>query len=98
MSLYKEYIEELGLKHMYETEKGFALYSFLDDGIYLEDLYVSKEFRGQDIAKELADKVASIGKEKGHKKLYGSVLTTINNSSRNLQIFLHYGMKLETVT
>lgn len=98
MSLYAEYIEELGLKHMYETEKGFIIYSFLDDGCYLEDVYVAKAFRDQKVAKQLYDEISVIAKEKGCKRLFTSVLTTVKNSTRNLQILLHYGMKLQSVT
>lgn len=98
MSLYKEYIEELGLKHIHETEKGFVIYSFLDDGCYIEDVYIAKSFRDQKIAKNFYDEISIIAKDKGCKKLFTSVLTTVNNSTRNLQILLHYGMKLQSVT
>lgn len=98
MSLYKEYLEELGLKHMHETEKGFIIYSFMEDGCYLEDVYIAKDFRDQKIAKQFYDEISIIAKEKGCKRLFTSVLTTVNNSTRNLQILLSYGMKLKTVT
>jgi len=98
MSLYKEYIEELGLKHMYETDKGFVIYSFLEDGCYIEDVYVAKAFRDNKVAKDFYDEVILIAKEKGYKKLFTSVLTTVNNSTRNLKMLLHLGMELQTVT
>jgi len=59
---------------------GFALYFFNYStwlgrpGLYLEDLFVSPEFRGLGIGKALLQRVAAIAVEKGCKRLQWEVL------------------------
>ena len=60
---------------------GFALYfynfsTFLGKrGIYLEDLFVEPEYRGQGIGKALLERLARIGKEEDCGRMEWSVLT-----------------------
>ncbi len=60
---------------------GFALYfynfsTFLGKrGIYLEDLFVEPEYRGQGIGKALLQRLARIGKEEDCARMEWSVLT-----------------------
>jgi GNAT superfamily N-acetyltransferase len=59
---------------------GFALYFFNYStwlgrpGLYLEDLFVSPEFRGLGIGKALLQRVAAVAVEKGCKRLQWEVL------------------------
>jgi GNAT superfamily N-acetyltransferase len=59
---------------------GFALYFFNYStwlgrpGLYLEDLFVSPEFRGLGIGKALLQRVAAVAAEKGCKRLQWEVL------------------------
>lgn len=63
-----------------EKEVGFALYfhnfsTFLGrTGIYLEDLFIEKEYRGKGYGKALLKKLASIAKERGCGRLEWSCL------------------------
>lgn len=64
-----------------DTPVGFALYfynfsTFLGKrGIYLEDLFVEPEYRGQGIGKALLQRLARIGKQEDCGRMEWSVLT-----------------------
>lgn len=77
-----------------ETEKGFATAVELGDYIYLDEVFVRKEYRRSRECYRLADKIAEIGKELGYKKMLGSVCTDANNSTTSLKVLLNYGFKL----
>ena len=94
MSLYAEYIQERLGKHIIESDKGFATYTFLQDGVYIEDIFVHKDHRQTKEASRMADQIAEIAKEKGFKKMYGSVKPTANHSTSSLKVLLAYGFRL----
>lgn len=94
IDMYAAYLEELGAKHLYRNDKGFVIYSFIDGNCYLEEIYILPEFRGKKEFANLSDSIMTIAKQKGCKKLLGSVVPTINNSTRSLGMLLSYGAKL----
>lgn len=97
MEMYADYLEELGVKHMYvHQDKGFAIYEVSTTDCYMEELYVKPEFRGTKVATEIADAIVAIAKEKGCSRLLGSVLPNYRKATNNMKIFLHYGMKIES--
>jgi hypothetical protein len=98
IDLYAAYLEELGAKHLFRNEKGFVLYSFAQDYCYLEEIFILPEFRGKKEFAVLSDSVAKIAKEKGCKRLLGSVIPTINNSTRSVSMMISYGAKLISST
>lgn len=81
MSLYAQYLKERGNKNIIEDQYGFAVYSPYKEGIYLEDIYVEPALRKSGLAKELHDKVVEITKQLGLKKIYGSVVPSINQKA-----------------
>jgi len=64
-----------------ETAVGFAVYFYNFStfegrrGIYLEDLYVEPEYRGQGVGKALLQRLAGIAKEENCGRMEWSVLT-----------------------
>ena len=94
-SLYAEYIESRGGKEIIETEKGFATYYYLEDGCYIEDIFIKEEFRHSGEARKLAGQITEIAKSKGFKKLYGTVCPVANGSTYSLKAFLNYGFQLD---
>jgi ribosomal protein S18 acetylase RimI-like enzyme len=96
MSLHADYIKERGTKEIIESEKGFLTYFFVNDGVYIEDLYISPAHRKSHLASQMADQVAAIAKEKGYYKMYGSVAPSAQGSTDSLRVLLAYGMKLDS--
>jgi hypothetical protein len=94
IDMYAAYLEELGAKHLYRNDKGFALYSFVEENCYIEEIYILPKYRGAKEFAVICDNITSIAREKGCKKLLGSVVPTINNSTRSLGMLLSYGAKL----
>lgn len=93
-SLYSQYIQEREGKHILETLQGFATYTFTDKGVYIEDIFVLKDYRETGVASHLADLIIDIAKEKGHKVAFGSVSIGGNNSTASMKVLLAYGFKL----
>ncbi len=95
-SLFGQYIKERLDKEIIEDERGFATYLFIDDGVYVEDIFVNKDYRNQGVAKEMLDKISIIAKEKGYKKIIGSCIPSSKGSTESLQAALAYGFKLDS--
>lgn len=98
VDMYSEYLKELGAKFLFRNDKGFVLYSFAQDYVYLEEIYILPEFRGKKEFATLSDSVMEIGKQKGCKRMLGSVIPSINNSTRSLSMMISYGAKLISST
>lgn len=95
-SLWAQYKMERENKHVLETEYGFVVYYYVNDSVYLEDIYVLPQFRKTRVASELADKVAIIAKESECKSMIGSVATWDKNATKNIEILIKYGMKFNS--
>ena len=95
-SLYAQYLAERTEDSIIETEVGFASYRYLNQGksVYIVDIYVSPKQRKEGLASLMADKVASIAKEKGCTELLGSVVPSAKGSTTSLKVLLGYGMTL----
>jgi len=93
-SLYAQYIEEREGKFIIEHAEGFATYLFLSEHVYIEDIFVTKEARKSGVAAQLADQIAEIAREKGFKKLLGSVDIRANGADTSLKVLQAYGFKL----
>lgn len=93
-SKYAMYIKELKNFEMYEDEKGFVTYGIMDDGIYIEDIYVLPEYRKNKAASSYADIIAKKAKDEGYKCLYGSVVPSLHNSHYRNLVLINYGFKI----
>lgn len=97
-SNYCLYLYEREGKEIVESEKGFATYFYLNDGCYIQDIYVKSEFRKEGVASQMADQIASIAKSKGYKTLYGTICPNANGSTESLKVLLAYGFSLDSCT
>lgn len=93
-SNYARYIREREGKHIVEDDYGFATYIYLDEHCYIEDIFVRKEFRTQGHASRYADQIAEEAKQKGFKKLLGSVCPQAMGADQSLKVLQAYGFKL----
>lgn len=96
MSLYGQYIKERENKDIVEDDYGYATYFFINDGVYIQDIYVHPDHRHSNIASKYADEIANLAKQKGYKKMYGSVVPSMSHSTSSLKVLLSYGFRLES--
>jgi len=92
--LYERYLEERQATSVVKGAKSFATYRFVDQYIYLEDIFVLPECRDADEGKQLLEAVAAIGRAKGYSKLMGSVVPSLPGAARMLRVMLHVGFEL----
>jgi L-amino acid N-acyltransferase YncA len=85
-------------KDVLTVEHGFCVYSFANDYVYLEDIYVDSDFRSSGAARAMADSVADMGRAKGLKKMLGSVVPGAPGATHSLRIMLKYGFVLDSAT
>lgn len=97
MKKYRDYINEREGKTLLENEKGFLTYSYEsyndEKAIYIQDIFVSKEYRSESIATQMADEVAEKAKSELINKLLGSVDISAKYSDVSMKVLLSYGMK-----
>lgn len=96
MSLFGDYIKERENKEIVEDSTGFATYSYLPQGVYIQDIYVAPDYRHAGTAAKFADQIAVIAKEKGHTKMYGSVMPSAKGATSSLKVLLAYGFQLDS--
>ncbi len=98
MSLYADYIKEREDKEIVESDLGFATFKTFPNGeCYLQDLYVAPQMRKSGLATTMTNQIVQIAKERGCHTLVGSVCTDDNNATRNMKVFLSYGMQIQRV-
>lgn len=95
MTLFAQYIKERENKEIIENDYGFVTYYFLTNGdCYIEDVYIVPEKRRSNLASEYGKQIEIIAKERGSKKIIGSVDQNANNKTESLKFLLSYGFVL----
>lgn len=93
MQMWKEYLKEREGAEVYETDAGFAIYSFPDNSTcYLKDIYVKPGERLKNWGRAMADQVELIAKERGCDTMIGSVDLQAKYANRSMQAVLSFGM------
>jgi ribosomal protein S18 acetylase RimI-like enzyme len=98
MSLYSEYISELRDLQIIEKDYGYITYNFQQDAVYIEELFIRKDFRHSGLGQELGSTVEQIAREKGMKKLLCTVIPTNKNSTYAIASYIKWGFKLDSST
>lgn len=98
MSLYADYLSERTHDKIVECPSGFATYRYINEGksVYIIDIYTVPEYRKKGAAGNLADIIASFGKEKGCKEMLGTVVPSAKGSTISLKVLLGYGFELQS--
>lgn len=94
MEMFKDYLEMNG-KMLVSSPFGFATFYQVNDGLYIEDIYIKPEHRLKGIGSELADSVCAIAKERGLNKIYGTIRPTYRYSTESMKSLLAYGFKIK---
>lgn len=87
---------EILLAELDQSPIGFCLFyhnfsTFLGHaGVYIEDLYISNEYRGQGYGKLMFKKIAQIAVDRGCKKLE---LSCPNQNHSGIEFYRHMGIK-----
>ena len=93
MSLFSQYFKEREDVDCLENEGGFVLFKLEHPHVYISDIFVRKDLRRSQKAKELADQVCSVAKHRGYTTLIGSVDLTANNYEASFKVLKAYGME-----
>lgn len=96
MSMYADYAKERLSRETLETDYGFATYEFKDDLCYISDIYVVPEARRSKVGSDIASKIEAIAKEKGAKKLLGSIVPAAKGSTGSMKAMLAYGFQIQS--
>lgn len=97
MSHYANYRRERENAIVVEDEFGFAAAVEHGEYMYIDEIYVDPKNRRSNIAFNYADEITKIAKERGFKKLLGSVDPKAIGSTVSMKVLLAYGFKLLTV-
>lgn len=95
MSLFGQYILEREGKKIVEDNRGFATYFYVQDGVYIQDIYVNPDFRKSGAASFYADTIAEEAKAKGFNNMYGTVSPSAYGADASLKVLQAYGFKLD---
>lgn len=96
MSLYSSYLTERTYDQIIEHAYGFATYRFLEDRVYIVDIYIRPENRKQGFATKIANEIVDLAKAQGMKKVIGTVCPSAKGSTESLMVLLGYGMRLQS--
>lgn len=93
--MYFEYLTERRPEcKILKNNKGFAVYSYIDEAVYIEEIYVKPEYRKEDVASQLSEVIQQEAKGLGYEILLGSVSPSANGSTDSLKVLLAHGMSL----
>lgn len=96
MSMFAEYLKEKTDDMIVETPEGFATYRYVDNSVYIIDLYVKPDFRRTYAASTIADNIVDEALKHGCNKLLGSVVPSNKGSTDSVKVLLAYGMSLDS--
>jgi ribosomal protein S18 acetylase RimI-like enzyme len=92
LSLYAQYLQERTNRGILEIEDGFATFDYIDNYVYIIDLYVKPEKRNSHVASELADKICEQALKDGKEFLLGSVDANAKGADISHKVLKAYGM------
>lgn len=93
MSLYSDYLNETGQRHIVETDKGFATYQIDGSECYIVDIYIAPEARRTGLCHKIVNQVIDKAKEQGCRVLTGSVNTSIKTPGISVKVLLGHGLR-----
>ena len=94
MSHFAEYKLEREENESSETNEGFICYSINGVDCYIEDIFVSKDYRRYGATTKMADLVSEIAKKMGVNYCLDAVVPKANGSHESMLSILSYGFKL----
>ena len=77
-----------------ETEKGFAIYSYTEHAVYIEEIYVRPDFRNSSVASDFSNAIQAEAFKKGVTILLGSVSPSAVGATASIRVLLAHGMSV----
>lgn len=95
--MWYEYLME---RHGWETmlfEHGFIVYEINGENCFIQEIYVKPEARRNSVGTHMADQVEEIAKERGCKKIWGTVVLGTYGANEAMMAHLNWGLKLHSI-
>lgn len=92
-SLYAKYIKERQDLDIIEREHGFLSYRIEDNHLFIADLFVEKEHRGNGLVQDMVNEVENIASEFNRKYLMATVCPNTNNADISIKVVGSFGGK-----
>lgn len=92
--MYAKYLKEREGSEIVEKVEGFMVLKFLEDSVYLQDIYVLPEFRKQGMGRKMLEELEILARDAGFSSIVGSCCPTANGSTESLKAILACGFKL----
>lgn len=94
MSLYAQYIDELKCgREIIEDDKSFIVYYRHPDQVYIEDTYVSPEFRNGETFRGLFNKILEVAKKHSIDIITHAIVKTHADFDKMEKRSIRYGFK-----
>ena len=99
LDLYAAYLAERGGAELVADPegRGFATFAPTSEGMRVVDIFVRPEHRKSGVAAALADRIATIAKERAFTALIGTVDPRTNGATTSLRAQLAYGFEVVEV-
>lgn len=95
-SLYAQYMEELDGTQFIEYDWGFVSFKDINGRFYIEDVFIVKDRRGEDLWAELLSQLIELAKDGGYKEIYGSVVPSRKNATWMTKYLFKLGFKIHS--
>lgn len=97
VSFYADYIAEHTHGEVIETDRGFVTYVFTPENTcYIQEIYVAPRYRKSGAGGDFLAQIEGLAKQRGCKKVLGSVVPSAKGSTISLKVLLAVGFKLES--
>lgn len=99
MKMYQEYLSEREATNIiYREDRGFITWKFIDDAVYIVDVYVVPQERKSGLATALASEVYNIAYGEGMIFVIGSVDVKACDPTTSVEVLLAHGMRITGVS
>jgi GNAT superfamily N-acetyltransferase len=91
LSNYALYAKERMNEDTLEDDRGFTTYEIINDCLWIKDMFVRKEYRGQKVAREFFNTLFELAKERNCKELKSHVDVKTNGWNLSYDMLVREG-------
>lgn len=93
-TLYAKYIKQRENAEVLETDKGFVVYKFIEDEIFIKEIFIDESNRQSGVCRELVTKLEDIARINNKKIITGKIFLNDPNCNQTLIAALLIGFKV----